>query len=242
MNRQKWILLAIACALMAGTAGLLAQFRTHQQLSPPGIKTHALPGSIRLQADLPERVLDYTSELVEVDDLTLNTLPADTSFGQRRYRAPDGFGMALNVVLMGSDRTSLHKPQFCLEGQGLQIDDTKSMETTIHIARPSAYDLPVVRLVANGEVTVDGQRVPTRAVYVYWYVADDALSATKMGAERMWLMGKRLVCTGVLQRWAYVSCLALCGPGQEEATFDRMKTFIAAAVPEFQLYPGGTNK
>jgi hypothetical protein len=53
----------------------------------------------------------------------------------------------------------------------------------------------------------------------------------------MWLMTKRLVSTGILQRWAYISCLSICAPGQEDATFERMKTFIAAAVPEFQLFP-----
>jgi hypothetical protein len=43
--------------------------------------------------------------------------------------------------------------------------------------------------------------------------------------------------TGVLQRWAYVTCFSVCQPGQEEATFNRMKEFLAAAVPEFQLTP-----
>jgi hypothetical protein len=241
MNQQKWILMTAAIGLMAGSAGLLKQFSTHHDLSPPGVKTHALPGSIRLQADLPERVLDYTSEPVETDEVTLNTLPADTSFGQRRYRAADGFGLALNVVLMGSDRTSMHKPQFCLEGAGWRIDESKSLETKIHVDRPCAYDLPVVRLVADGEVATDGQRSPAKAIYVYWYVADDALSASALGLNRMWLMGKRQVLTGVLQRWAYVSCLGVCAPGQEDATFERMKTFIAAAVPEFQLFPRGQN-
>jgi hypothetical protein len=41
----------------------------------------------------------------------------------------------------------------------------------------------------------------------------------------------------VLQRWAYVACISPCAPGQEDATFARMKKFIAAAVPEFQLTP-----
>jgi len=40
-----------------------------------------------------------------------------------------------------------------------------------------------------------------------------------------------------LQRWAYISCFAVCLPGQEEATFERLKKFIAASVPEFQLTP-----
>jgi hypothetical protein len=44
--------------------------------------------------------------------------------------------------------------------------------------------------------------------------------------------------TGVMPRWAYVSCLAWFKPGQEDAAYRRMEQLIAAAVPEFQLYPG----
>jgi hypothetical protein len=51
-------------------------------------------------------------------------------------------------------------------------------------------------------------------------------------------MARDMLLTGVLQRWAYVACITLCAPGQEEATFSRMKEFIAAAVPQFQLAAG----
>jgi hypothetical protein len=74
-------------------------------------------------------------------------------------------------------------------------------------------------------------------VYVYWYVADGALSGTAAGGQRMWWMARDLLRTGVLQRWAYVSCYSECDPGQEEMLFERIKKFIAAAAPEFQLTP-----
>jgi hypothetical protein len=236
MNRQTWKLLAVTLALMGGAAGLLARMSAFQQLGAAGVRTHALPNSSRLQVDLPERVLDYTSEALEPDELTTNTLPADTSFGQRAYSAPDGFGVALSVVLMGTDRTSLHKPQFCLEGQGFHIDATKSEETTIHVEKPTGYELPVVKLVAN-HTTASAQPQVQTGVYVYWYVADGALSASVSGFQRMWWMSRELLKTGILQRWAYISCFAVCAPGQENATFERMKSFIAAAAPEFQLTP-----
>jgi hypothetical protein len=55
--------------------------------------------------------------------------------------------------------------------------------------------------------------------------------------QRMWWMARDLLTKGVLQRWAAVSVLASCAPGQEDATYERMKTFIRAAAPEFQLVP-----
>jgi hypothetical protein len=153
----------------------------------------------------------------------------------RRYKSPDGLVVDLRVVLMGRDRTSMHKPQICLAGQGWHINDFASAETVLPVEQPYPYQLPVVKLVAT---TVDSQNQPWSGIYVYWYVADDALSASTSGFQRMWWMASKLLRTGVLQRWAYVSCFSACPPGQEAATFERMKQFIAAAVPEFQLYPG----
>ncbi len=236
MNRRAWILFVVGFALIAGTCGLLARISTHQRLTPPGVKTHPSNEAGRLVIELPAQVLNCTSVWVEVDKVSKGALPQDTSFGARDYTAPDGFRMLLNVVLMGTDRTSLHKPQFCLEGIGLHLD-AAALSTNLRIDRPCAYDLPVVRLLASGEQTIEGQKQPIRAVYVYWYVANDALSASQSGFQRMWKMGSTLLRTGVLQRWAYVSCLSYCYPGQEEATFERMKQLIVAAVPEFQLYP-----
>src|ERR1035438_8382408 len=74
-----------------GVAALLTRLQSHQKLGRPAVKATSIPGSRRLQVELPEHVLDYTSEAVEVDNTTLGWLPQDTSFGQRRYKAPDGF-------------------------------------------------------------------------------------------------------------------------------------------------------
>ena len=237
MKKIKTTCFLAAVSLMAGAAVLLQQLHTHQKIGLPGVRTHPLAGSIRLEADLPQKVLDFRSEELETDEVTLTTLPSDTSFGQRRYIAPDGFEMDLKVVLMGADRTSLHKPQFCLPGQGWQINNSVSGETSIPVERPCAYNLPVVKLITSTQTVINGENTTLSGVYVYWYVCEDALSATVSGYQRMWLMAKRLLTSGVLQRWAYVSCWAACPPGQEQATFERMRTFIAASVPEFQLTP-----
>jgi hypothetical protein len=237
VNKQKWILGIAVMILIGGTASLLAPIRAHQRLGSPGVKTHEIPGSICLQVDLPEKVLNYDSEPIPLDEITTNTLPKDTSFGQRLYAAPDRFMIQNRVVLMGTDRASMHKPQFCLEGQGWRIDTGVSAADTVRVERPFAYDLPVVKLITTKEEMVDGRLVSRRGVYVYWYVADDAMSASVYGFERMWMLATRMLRTGVLQRWSYVSCFSVCPPGQEDATYARMKQFIAEAVPEFQLYP-----
>jgi hypothetical protein len=236
MNKQKCFLLILVISLVGGTGIGLSWMKRNQRLGKPGVTATALAGDrIRVRVNLPERVLDYESEEVEPDSIVTNTLPPDTSYGSRRYEAPDKFQVLANVVLMGTDRTSLHKPQFCLEGSGWRIDQGASQETTVPIEKPHSYSLPVVKLLTTREVNDNGQRATLRGVYVYWYVADGAVSASTSGIQRMLWMAKEMFRTGVLQRWAYVTCFSVCRPGQEEATFERMKKFIAASVPEFQL-------
>jgi hypothetical protein len=199
------------------------------------VKTSPSPDPNRLKVDLPELVLNYWSEAIETEKLVLDFLPKDTSFGQRRYTAPDGFQTIMNVVLMGTDRTSHHRPEFCLTGTGWEIDSNGSQMTTIPIERPVPYELPVMKLVTTKQITKNGQAVTGRGIYVYWYVADHAYTASHN--QKVWLMAKEILRTGVLPRWAYVTCFSVCAPGQEQATYERMKKFIASSVPEFQLIP-----
>jgi len=141
-------------------------------------------------------------------------------------------------VLMGADRSSIHKPQLCLPAQGWTINRTEV--ATIPVAAAAhPYDLPVIKLTAANQLAVNGQTVAARGIYVYWFVAAGELSADPSGWRRTWRGMVHLLRTGELQRWAYVSVFAVCEPGQEAALYERMKQLIAATVPEFQL-AGGT--
>ena len=234
MNRRKLFLALATLLLVAAAGGMLLRLRMEQRLGAPGLKTGPLPGSHNLQVELPGQVLDLKSEALAEAEIVTNSLPHDTSYGQRVYTAPDGSQLLLNAVLMGIDRSSIHKPEICLTAQGWTIE--KSELLTIPVAGPHAYRLPVMKLTASRQVQANGQSVLWRGIYVYWFVADDRLTARHW--QRMWWLAEELLRTGVLERWAYVSCFAACEPGREDATFERMKGFIAAAVPQFQLTVG----
>jgi hypothetical protein len=237
VKNQKWIILSVALFLIAGTAGALTWLRTHQQLGRPGLKTEPIPGSsVMMKINLPERVLDFTSTNVPEPKEVLDFLPPDTSFAERVYTAPDGFRVQNTIILMGTDRTSIHKPDYCLPGQGWIIKD-KSV-VSIPVAGAQSYPLPVARWVINNSFqTADGQKQQVGGIYVFWLVADG--EETPDNHQRMWWQARDLLRTGVLQRWAYVSCFSICAPGQEDATFERMKNFIAHSVPEYQFPPAG---
>jgi hypothetical protein len=198
--------------------------------------TSALSPITNISVFLPPKILNYRSQPGPISSLMVRTLPPDTTFGRRLYyRQTNEISIDCQVVLMGADRTSIHQPQFCLEGSGFVTLSSES--TTIRIPRPHPYDLPVMKLKLRREsVDGNGRRFPIGGVFVYWFVADNALTADH--GERVWWMARDLLRTGVLQRWAYIICSKSCPVGAEDETFEEMKDFIAACVPEFQLTAG----
>jgi len=242
MKRQSWQFLTVVLALIVAAASFLVYQRGHQRLGIPGVKVipqamYDTEGKVvgTNSVYLPEQVLNFKSEIQPVAQVTLGWLPKDTTYGQRIYKAPDGFDAQLSVVLMGTDRTSIHNPQYCLTGVGWSIDQTEP--TTIAISKPHAYQLPAMKLTMSHEWTNrSGEKARQRGVFVYWFVADQELTAEH--GQRMWWMARDMLRKGVLQRWAYVTCWRPCAPGDEENTFKRIKELIAAAVPQFQLATG----
>jgi hypothetical protein len=242
MTKRALAILIVSLTLIGSTAGLLGYWKTNQRLGEPGVKVVAQPifdpdGKLvgTNSALLPEAVLDFKSKPAPISPMEVFWLPKDTTFGRRHYTAPDNFQMLMTIVLMGTDRTSIHKPEGCLTGVGWRIESGE--QTTIPIRSPHPYDLPVMKITATGAVENSaGSKVTGRGLYVYWFVADDRLTASHN--ERMLSIARELMFTGTLQRWAYVSCFATCLPGQEEAAFQRIKQFLAEAVPTFQLATG----
>jgi hypothetical protein len=239
MNKQKAALWLVVVALIGGTAAILVRLHHHPRLGIPGLKMVHEPvyderGKVigTETVALPRQVLDYESRPLPVTLEELGWLPADTTYARRGYEAPDQFKITLSVVLMGADSRSIHKPQICLPGQGWTI--ARSEVVTVTVSAPFTYALPVMKLTSGREFeSPDGTRQKLSSLYVYWFVADHQVTAQH--GQRMWWMAEELLRTGILQRWAYVSCFSICRPGQEAATFERMTQFIAEAVPRFQL-------
>jgi hypothetical protein len=240
IQQKSWGVLIISLGLIGLTAAFLGYARAHQQLGNPGLRLvsgelYDEEGKLAANTiiELPDYIPGYRSQPIPITREELDWLPADTTYGYRRYVGRDERWLDLRVVMMGTDRTSIHKPEYCLPGQGFQIQHSE--KGSIRIAEPHPYDLPVTRITASRIIpaTADEPGREIRAVFVYWFVAEDRITADHL--ERMWWMARDLVRTGTLQRWAYVSCLALCLPGEEEMVYRRIQEFLAQSVPQFQL-------
>jgi len=235
MKSGKILIFVVVLSLIGTGAGALTWLKKNQRLGEPGIRGTTVPGSIMLDFDLPAQVLDFSSKKEAQDQTVLDMLPKDTSYAQRLYTATNGFWVNANIILMGTDRTSIHKPEFCLPGQGWQINQKTNVELTISGTRP--YSLRVAKwTISNVLLGANGQRQRVSGLYVFWFVAKN--EQTTDHQQRIWWLTRDLLTTGVLQRWAYISYFTVCVPGQEDAAFDKIKKLILASVPEFQLPPG----
>ena len=231
MKRREGILLVLVLVLIAGTAGALRYLKTNQRLGQPGLRVAEIPGSMRMEIKLVTNVAGYGCEEVPVGTNVSEVLPADTSMRQMVYQDAEGKIQTM-VVLMGSDRTSIHRPQFCLTGAGWSIDDARSELTTVRLMRPRPLDLPVNKLIATKTMELDGKQVKMSGVYVYWFVAGNTVTGDH--SQIMKGIAKHLLKTGELQRWAYITYFAPCQPGHEARALARIERLMNATVPEFQ--------
>ncbi len=241
MNRQKIILAGITLLMMGLTAAVLLHIREYQRLGEPGVKSLPLAGKINREILMPESIPGYTSIILTNSEAALGRLPEDSSYRSRAYIAPDHYFMEVNTVLMGHDRSSLHAPQICMTGQGWVLDSAVAEVVNIPMTRPVSYDLPVNKLMATKQSNDENGHVKTyRGIFIFWFVDANHYTPSEW-KRKLWIVPHDLLTTGVLDRWAYISCFCSCDPGQEAATYDRMKQTIAEVIPEFQLVPHAPN-
>jgi hypothetical protein len=209
-----------ALLVIALAVGALVYFHSHQTLGLPGVKIVDVPlldakGTPLTKQSVPlPDVAGFHSEPIPIDEGILNLLPHDTTYGRRLYTTDDGFRAGGSVIVMGSDRTSIHKPEFCLPGNGWRIV-TKETDD-IKITNPHPYNLPVMKWTVQQQVRdANGQPANLGGIYVFWFVNDHEITREHSG--RMISIAKSMLTKGELERWAYISYLVMCAPGQEDA-------------------------
>lgn len=238
MNNSKWAVFAVALGMIAVTAGALQQFRKQPHLGPPGVRVGHVTiydekGNVAAKDSvvLPDTVLGVPSVAAPITTVELKELPQDTTFGRRVYTTPDKtFRCQTSVVLMGTDHTSIHQPQYCLYAQNWTITNTERI--SLPMDAPFS-DIPAVKLVGSQQLP-NGQTVD--CIYVYWFVSGNNVTAEE--GSRLWSMWKTVLQKGQMERWAYISYFVPCVPEEEQATFQRLAKFIRASAPQFQTVTG----
>lgn len=239
-DRRAPVLAAVALALIGLAALGINRLSSIQQLGKPGVRVSNVPligedgrltrsNSVALPTSLP----GYEYKPTPVTDLELNYLPKDTVYGRASYKAPDGFTAQVNVVLMGTDRTSIHRPEYCLTGQGWNIVSKQYDKAALP---GTGTEFPIQRFGGQIRTVVETQTVNYSGVYVFWFVADGQRTASHW--ERQWWMIRDLVTKGVLQRWAYISFFAPCPTGREDEAYARLLKLIGEVAPAIEVPAG----
>ncbi|MBL9216103.1 MAG: exosortase [Opitutaceae bacterium] len=194
---------------------------------------------IRLAADgvnpveLPYYLgVDWEGEPAEVSAVEREVLPADTGFSRKTYvslhdRRQQVF---LSVVLSGRDRSSIHRPELCLVGQGWTIQGRGRHTFTRPEAAGAAVPATILRI-EREFTTPRGEKVKVPALFAYWFVGADRVVASNN--ERVWYTSVDRLRHLQAHRWAYVVAQTLAFDG-EAAALGRIQDVLSGALPAFQ--------
>ncbi len=222
IRRHRIAVLVIGLAGL-GTVGLIERLELLGRSAQAGVPL-ATDGLNPLE--LPKYIgTDWLGRDAEVTTVERDMLPEDTGYSRRMYVSLDDQReqVFVSVVLSGQDRSSIHRPELCLVGQGWSIAGQMPIEI--------GEGIPATLLDLRREaVTPTGQRVQVTSLFAYWFVGRDRL------VRSTW---KRMAYTALNRlklrpdRWAYVVVQTAVLPGEsEEQTLARMQSVVSPLAPQ----------
>ncbi len=211
------------------------------RLSPPVRSGH----EAGIVLELPPTAGRFLGYREEPDEVEKTVLPSDTGIAKMIYRTgaagPGRRDIAhVTLVLAGAERSSIHRPEVCLQGQGWSLIDS----TTVSVDIEADHSLLVQDLTIERPVpTKDGTTRRLRAHYYYWFVGTDRTTPSHF--QRVWLSTTDSVLRNVNHRWAYASVMAWVTddfspaesgqrPRSDRETRDMIEGIIRDIVPRFQ--------
>ena len=189
-------LLAAVVAILGGGLLLTAFTSDVTKVSEPGVKL------VDGRPFLVDKVGDWTGgELQGLSEVERQLLPADTEGARRIYTDKNGDQLWCSVILAGREVTSIHRPEFCLPGQGWKIQDEHVQ--TVPVAEVPGGSLGMMRMNATRSVPLtDGRTEQYRSIFVYWFIGKDRV--TPYHWQRIFWTARDRVLHNTNHRWAYV--------------------------------------
>jgi exosortase/archaeosortase family protein len=193
----------------------------------------ALAADGRTPVELPAFIgTEWIGRREEVTEVEKEVLPPDTGFSRKTYisLADPSKRVFLSIVLSGRDRTSIHRPELCLVGQGWTIRDS-----SIHrFGSGDAKRFPARVLRVEKEIATAGGRLKVPQIVAYYFLGDDIIVANNW--ERVAHDAWNRVAHGRADRWAYVLLQTGDSDG-DAAALGRMQEILDATLPHFEPNP-----
>jgi hypothetical protein len=201
--------------------------------TPPAGKSET---AIRM--DLPGSVGMFLGTEQKVSESERVILPSDTEFAKKLYSNGRGLDINCQIVLAGSEKRSIHRPEICLPGQGWTVKSGQ----VVPVSLANGKKLDVMKLVIARPVTLNnGQQKELTSLFLYWFVGKDTTTPHHM--VRVLRTNLDMLLHNTNHRWAYVivSSPVLDGftPGgqNEQQTLDSLKGFISDLAPKIMKAP-----
>jgi exosortase len=175
---------------------------------------------------------DWEGQSADITPIEREVLPPDTGFSRKNYVSLHNLNerVFLSIVLSGRDRTSIHRPEICLVGQGWTITG----RTQHRFTRPDVSGAPVPATLLRIErefTTPRGKKVKVPALFAYWFVGADKIVASSV--ERVFYTSLDRLRHLQAHRWAYVVVQTIA-PDGEAAALQRMQSVLDGTLPVFQ--------
>ncbi len=195
--------------------------------------------------NLPVRVPSFVGQMEKPVAEETNNLPEDTTIAKMRYATAaagkdESDLVHVSLVLAGSERRSIHRPEVCLPGQGWSI--VGSEVVPVEIAPGKILKVKDLTIEKTGH-RADGTETRIRAHYVYWFIGTDITTPSHF--ERILRTTWDSIVRNVNHRWAYASVMTLVTENldpvetherhrTDEQTKRLMSFLIQQITPRFQ--------
>jgi EpsI family protein len=219
---------SIVCVAIALVSGFLAH---GPQITGRGRAGIALDQDGQEPVGLPAFIgTDWIGRRTEVTEIERQVLPPDTGFSRRNYISisDPSVQVFLSIVLSGRDRTSIHRPELCLVGQGWTIRGSFAHQ----FENPSSvqnFPATVLRVEKTISTTHGSEVVPQ--LVAYYFVGGDMVVASNW--DRLIRDAWNRVIHGRADRWAYV-LIQTGEPDGEAEALKRIQTILNGTLPTFQ--------
>tara|TARA_B100000900_G_scaffold413800_1_gene438673 strand:+ start:121 stop:759 length:639 start_codon:yes stop_codon:yes gene_type:complete len=153
-------------------------------------------------------------------------------------------GISASLILSGTDRRSLHRPEVCLRAQGWRIAGKEVVDVSVGDQKFRVTDFTIVRKLNEK----DGVIRNIRAHYFYWWIG--AKRSTPSDFERILFTVLDNMFKNINNRWGYPSVMVYAeleeGMTLEEIqesdkkARERALNFVRQYAPMFQKSLGAT--
>lgn len=227
-RRSQIVITVVVIGLAVGVMGFLGRLGSLPARGQVGVR---LAADGQNPVELPVFLgTEWIGRRTAVSAAEHAVLPPDTGYSRKDYVAVANPAQRvfLSIVLSGRDRSSIHRPELCVVGQGWTI---RAVTAQTFNAPGGTFPATVLH-VQRAVQTPRGPAVVSQLI-VYWFVGGDTVEPTYW--KRLVRDAWNRVVHARADRWAYVLMQSDAHEG-DAAALGRMQAVLDQTLPVFAAH------